>query len=169
MKIDIVALKRIAKAAPDLTVAEFVAVWGEKIEDQKRETERDRIANKRGKPTNNEPTTTNIHQQPPTYEQQEAALYAFAKTVCGARAGGLVTDLLKQHGRDLVAVRAIFDRARQASDPKAFVAGNIRKQGNGTGPGVMDTFDRLIAEAKAGPGSGDGPLLDLTATSTRTS
>lgn len=169
MKIDLATLKRIAKATPELTIAQFVAVWSEKIEDQKRETERDRIANKRGKPTNNEPTIANIDQQPPTYEQQEAALYAFAKTVCGARAGGLVTDLLKQHGRDLVAVRAIFDRARQSSDPKAFVAGNIRKQGNGTGTSTMDAFDRIITREKMGPGSGDGPLLDLTPTSSRTS
>lgn len=164
MQIELATLKRIAKATPELTIAQLVAVLEVRIEENRRDQERVRIAEKRQQTA----TPANNEQQAPTYEQQEAALYAFAKTVCGARAGGLVTDLLKQNGRDLVAVRAIFDRAQKTSDPKAFVAATIRKQGNGAGTGIMDTFDRLIAEAKAGPGAGDGPLLDITPTSSRT-
>lgn len=161
MKIELATLKRIAKATPELTIAQFVAVWSEKVEDQARERDRERH---RKEPENVRKEDGNAGNEPKTYEQQERELYAFAKTVCGSRAGGLVTDLLKQHGRDIGAVQAIFERAREANDPKAFVAGNIRKNGNGAGSGIMDTFDRLIAEAKTGPGSGDGPLLDLTPT-----
>jgi hypothetical protein len=39
---------------------------------------------------------------------------------------------------------------------------------NGTGNDIMATFDRLIAEEKVRAGSGEGPLLDLTPTSSRT-
>lgn len=158
MKIELATLKRIAKATPELTIAQLVAVLEVRIEENRRESERVRIAEKRQQAA----TTANNEQQPPTYEQQEAALYTFAKTVCGSRAGGLVTDLLKQNGRDLAAVRGIFDRARQASDPKAFVAGTIRKQGNGagfspSGPRIDDLIGRAEEQESRG---GAGPIID---------
>jgi hypothetical protein len=155
MKIDLATLKRVANRTPELTIAQFVAVWVEKIEDQERERDRERH---RKQPENERKDDG----KPPTYEEQEKALYAFAKTVCGNRAGGLVTDLLKQHGRDIAAVHTIFERAQRASDPKAFVAGTIRKQGNGARPSTMATLDDVVERERLRAIGGDGPLLDLT-------
>ena len=39
---------------------------------------------------------------------------------------------------------------------------------NGAGNDTMAAFDRAIAREKTGPGNGNGPLLDLTPTSSRT-
>jgi len=167
MKIEIATLKRIARAVPELTIAQLVAVWAEKIEDQRRETEKDRIAGKRATPANNEPTSCNIDQHSPTREEQESALFKEAKTICGRQAGGMVTALLKQHGYDIEAVRQIFAAAHTKGDPRAYVAASIRRP-NGPGNDIMATFDRLIAEEKVRAGSGEGPLLDLTPTSSRT-
>lgn len=165
MKIDLPSLKKIAKAVPDLTIAHLVAVLTSVVEVERTETERERIANKRQQPA----TTANNDQQTPTHEEQDKQLYRDFKAVCGRSCGGFVTDLKKANHFDLAKVRAVLDVAKTKADPAAYVAAECKRQANGTGTStVAAAFDRLSADAEIQPGSGDGPLLDLTATSDRT-
>lgn len=159
MKIEMTTLKRIASKQPELTLAQFVAVWGEKLDDDNRARDRERH---RKQPENERNEDGNARNEPRTYEQQEGELYAFAKQICGARAGGLVTDLLKQNGRDLAAVRAVLERARKTDDPKAFLAGNIRKHGNGARNSTMAAVDDLIDRAEGGAGGRNAEMVDIT-------
>jgi hypothetical protein len=152
MKIELTTLKRIAKAVPGLTIAQFVAVWAEKIEDQRRETEKARIAEKRvmpPTPANNEPTSCNIDQQLPTREEQEKSLFIEGRAICGRQAGGMITALLKQNSYDIEAVKKLFAIARAKADPREYIAASIRRQnGHGTGS-LAAAADDLIARAEA--------------------
>jgi hypothetical protein len=157
MKIEIEfdALKRIAKATPELTMAQFVAVWTEKLNEEKRHTERERIAGKRATKTNATPTTANNEQHEPTYAERESELYRFAEQVCGKRAGGFVKTLLTANRNDIAATRAIFERAKLTHDPRAFIAtaaGNAKNghPKNGAGNPTMEAFQRIIDRGTGG-------------------
>jgi hypothetical protein len=158
MQIDLAALKRIAKAVPELTIAQFVAVWVEKLDEQKRERDRERHR----KPT--EMKAENERKQdgkPRSREEQEGDLFALARQVCGKNAGGMVTILLKQNNYDLAAVTAIFERAKATDDPKGFVAGRIKTNGK-SGTGVMAALDDLIDRAGSPAVDSDAEMVDVT-------
>lgn len=166
MKIELATLKRIAKAVPDLTVAQLVAVWAEKIEDQRREIEKARIAERRTiAPTsaNIGPTSCNNGQHPPTREDEERALFAQAKEICGKLAGGMVATLLKKNGYDIKAVGDIFVQARSKADPRAYVAAACRGT-NGAADRTMAAFDDLIARATHDEGEASPAMRDITPT-----
>lgn len=151
-------IKRIAKATPELTLAQFAAVWTEKLNEEKRERDRER------KVPGKQPETPGIEQEQrgTTYEEQQKELFVLARQICGRNAGGMVTILLKRHNFQNEAVRDVLERARKTADPAAFVAGICRKVKNGTGPSLMDSFDSVI-DRTAGEAFGAGDQIrDIT-------
>lgn len=162
MQIDLATLKRIAKATPELTIAQFVAVWSEKLEEAKRIADRERH---RKTPEMNAENDRKEDGKPQSREEQEAALYALGRKICGKNAGGMVTTLLKQANYDIGIVAAVLTRSQATDDPKGFVAGTIKRQSNGkAGNNIMDAFDRIELDLGGGEQSiaGNPPMRDVT-------
>ena len=152
--------KRIAKAVPELTVAQFVAVWIEKLDDAKRERDRERHR----KPT--EMNTENERKQdgkPQSREEQESALFAFGRKVCGKSSGGMVTILLKQNNLRPRRGDGDFLNARnRRTTPRHLVAGKDQAEWQESGTGVMAALDDLIDRAGSPAVGGDAEMVDVT-------
>jgi hypothetical protein len=153
MKIDFAMLDRlVAAGAPASAIVELL-----KFEDEKRapkkSKERDRQRAKRSNTKQQSATSSNNEQHPPTSTETpsqtaERELFKRGKELCGPRAGGMITALIRSKDYDLKAAREVVDTAATKSDPREFIAAAIGRPKNGAGNSVMAAADRLIARAK---------------------
>lgn len=153
MKIDFAMLDRlVAAGAPASAIVEYL-----KFEDEKRapkkSKERDRQRAKRSNTKQQPATVSNIEQPSPTPSETpsqiaERDLFKRGKELCGARAGGMITALIRSKDYDLKAAREVVDTAATKSDPREFIAAAIGRPKNGSGNTVMASAERLIARAK---------------------
>lgn len=164
MKIDLAALRKIAKATPNLVVSELVSVLAAVIEIERDQTERERISNKR----QHDATTANNEQQTPTapktQTERENELYRMGEAILGRNSKGMIAAQLKAHHYDTAAVAAELLNAKMKGDPRGYFATICRRTANGNGKGgsVMAAFDDLIDQAGGGEVGGDPPMRDIT-------
>lgn len=162
MKIDLVTLVKIGRAAPELTVKDYAAALMETVREFKRERDREALAEKRKK--------SDIERHPatsgdiaPSQSDMERQVFALGAEICGKNSHGMIAKLLKNKNYDVVAVRSILEQSRSKGDPRGYIAAACRRSDNGTGRNVMGAFDDLIARSTQGEGDRDSPILDLTA------
>lgn len=161
MKIDLQTLLKIGRAHPELTVLEYAGSTVETTKELKRETDRERIKTKR-KASDTERHDATPSDKPTNRGDMERQLYSRAQQICGRNVNGMVAILLKHHHYQLEPVDDVLTRAGETADPRAFVAAQCKKVKNGTGPSLMDAFDRLDDRAASGSGGAGAPLHDLT-------
>ena len=167
MKIDFAMLDRlVAAGAPASAIVEYL-----KFEDEKRapkkSKERDRQRAKRSNTKQQSATSSNNEQQPATPAKtpsqiEEAYLFKRGKELCGPRAGGMITALIKSKNYDLKSAREVVDTAATKSDPREFIAAAIGRPKNGAGNSAMDAFDRLIAGTEGGEVPRGADMRDVT-------
>lgn len=162
--IDFETIKRIARTTPDLSLSQFVKVWTEKLNEERRERDRNRkngvkqTTNSESIVENSQNAAENSGNCRKTQIDLERALFDGAKMILGRNSSGMVAQLMKLNKYQVDRVKAVLDAARTKGDPRGYVATILRNGSNGTQPSLMDAFDRLDDRA-ASREIGDGPEI----------